>query len=122
MRHIPIGLRPARIRFAGGLTLALLLALSTTPAPAQAVKKAPAGPPPFDSRPLARFVPKEGVVFYLESSGIDSQAEAWKKTAASKMLNETTLGEMLEDVFTQLAENFLSKLPKHLLNPPKRIS
>lgn len=116
MRHTPLGSRPVRIRFAGGLTLALLLALSTNPARAQAVKKAPAGPPPFDTRPLARFVPKDGVVLYLESSGIDSQAEAWKKTAASKMLNETTLGEMLEDVFSQLAENFLSRLPKHKLS------
>ena len=57
------------------------------------------GPKPA---PLARYFPAEDLVAYVEFDGIDAHADAWKKTAASKILNETTTGAMLESVARQL--------------------
>ena len=48
--------------------------------------------------PLARYFPKENLIFYFEFSGLDAHASTWNKTAAYKMLTETPLGEMLEEV------------------------
>ena len=73
-------------------------------------------PAPPDTSPLARFVPKENLVFYCEFSGLDSHEAAWKNTACCKMLNDTTLGEMLGAVSEQLLEKLLSIIPNHRLN------
>src|SRR5262245_55296023 len=40
---------------------------------------------------VARFVPKDQLVAYLEFSGLDAHAAAWKKTAAYRVLTETPL-------------------------------
>ena len=55
-------------------------------------------------RSLARYVPKDNLIFYIEFDGLDAHAEAWQKTAAYKMLNNTPLGVMLEEVAAQLLE------------------
>jgi len=54
-----------------------------------------------DDRPLARYIPKDDLIFYAEFSGLDAHADAWRKTATYRMLNETTAGAMLRDVAVQ---------------------
>ena len=73
----------------------LLLAVA---APALGQADAPRG---GGAAPLARYVPRKDLVLYVECGGLDARADAWKKTAAYRMLNETTLGRMLEDVLAQ---------------------
>lgn len=50
---------------------------------------------------LARYVPAEGLSVYVENDGFGTHSEAWGKSAASKLLNETSLGVLLEDLATQ---------------------
>jgi hypothetical protein len=50
---------------------------------------------------LARYVPRENPVIYIEFDGLDAHAAAWTKTAAHKILNDTTTGVMLEELFVQ---------------------
>jgi hypothetical protein len=94
----------------GGLALAFLAFTSSALSQTAVAKKDASAPAP-DMRPLARYAPGERLHLYAEIIGLDAHAEAWKKTAASKMLNETTLGAMLEDLAAQLAERLLSKNP-----------
>ena len=68
------------------------------------------------ARPLARYFPKDNLVFYFEFSGVDAHADAWNKTAAYKMLTETPLGAMLEEVGAQLMDKMLSYSPGHRLD------
>ena len=66
------------------------------------------GPGPGDSprpeaRPgsLARYVPKQdNLFFYLEFDGLDAHQAAWKNSAAYKLLNDTKLGALIEDLAT----------------------
>ena len=108
-------------RTAPGLRCRLILAFSaalilTVPAFARAqVRKAP-GPP--DVRPLARYVPRDNLLLYLGSDGLDTQPDAWKKTAAYKMLNDTNLGVMLEDMTGQFSASALDRLPNRRLSGP----
>ena len=83
----------------GVLGIALTLSLS----PRSALGQEPGS----DSGSLARYVPKDNVVAYVEFQGLDAHADAWKKTAAYKILSETPTGEMLETVIAQL----LQRLP-----------
>lgn len=88
------------------------------PASAQVAKAKETTPPPIDTRPLARYVPKNHLYLYLASDGLDAHADAWKKTAAYRMLNETPLGEMLTAVATQLADKALAFSPNRKLSGP----
>ena len=63
------------------------------------------------SLPLARYVPREKLILYVEFAGLDAHAAAWKNTAAYKMLNETPLGVMLEEVAAQLLDKGMGYLP-----------
>ncbi len=82
-----------------GLSLALALT-----AAAQAQTPNPASASPTDQPSLARFIPRDDLVVYVEFAGVDSRADAWKQTAAYKMLNDTNLGAMLEEMGTQLVD------------------
>ena len=114
MRRLPSGPapdrigRPGRLVRLGSLALTTVMALSVFSAPAtvsaQATKKAATAPTPLDPRPLSRYVPRDNLLVLVEFQGLDLQADAWSKTAASKMLNGTPLGEMLEAMGTQLAD------------------
>jgi hypothetical protein len=95
----------------GGLALAFLALTTSAPAQTAPATKKDAPAPPPDTRPLARYAPAERLYLHAEILGLDSQTDAWKKTAAYKMLNETTLGAMLEDLATQLVERLMSKNP-----------
>ncbi|WP_205679027.1 DUF1559 domain-containing protein [Aquisphaera insulae] len=50
----------------------------------------------------ARYFPQKDLIAYLAFDGLDARAEAWNKTAAQKLLNETKLGALLEDVAGQV--------------------
>jgi hypothetical protein len=72
--------------------------------------------PPVSTVPLGRFVPRDNLVVYFEFAGTNSHADSWKKTAAYRMLNETSLGEMLEAVGSQLLDKLLEFVPNHTLS------
>ncbi len=53
------------------------------------------------AKPLARYVPAKDLIFYVEVDGLDAHAAAWKKSALYKVLNETKMGAMLDDLLAQ---------------------
>ncbi len=119
MRRTLLGSRCRHsLRRAGVLTLVLagLAVGSTASAQTAAAKKAAPAPP--DTSPLARYIPRENLAFFIGSDGLDTQAELWKKTAAYKILTETPLGDMLEDMTAQLAEKALAARPNRKLTGP----
>lgn len=111
-------------RRSGGRWLPRLAFLAALAAPASLLAqedKAPApggsiGANPAGATPLARYFPRENLLFYFEFSGVDAHPDAWNKTAAYRMLTETPLGEMFEEVGTQLVDKALSYAPGHKLN------
>ena len=86
--------------------LALILA-GPAPAPAQGQGQAPT--------PLAARVPAKDLLFYLQSDGLDAHQTEWKASAASKVLNETKFGALLEDLakqgIDQIAKNSRGTVP-----------
>ncbi len=56
--------------------------------------------------PLARYFPSKDLVAYVEFDGLDGHGASWQKTAAYRLLNETTTGAMyraaLPRIFTKL--------------------
>jgi hypothetical protein len=64
-----------------------------------------------EAAPLAHFVSRDNLILYIECAGLESRAEAWKKTAAYRMLTTTSLGSMLEEVGAQLFDHMLSSVP-----------
>ena len=67
-----------------------------------------AGPARAESKPLARYVPKDELIVYAELSGLDAHYDAWRKTATYKMLNETGTGAMLEETLAQTIDAALA--------------
>jgi hypothetical protein len=61
--------------------------------------------------PLARYFPREDLVVYAEFDGLDARPDVWRKSAAYRLLNETTTGSMLEDVARQLLDRALASAP-----------
>ena len=55
--------------------------------------------------PLSRFFPRQDLVVYAEFDGLDAHRDGWRKTAAYRMLNETTTGAMLEQTLTRLLDD-----------------
>ena len=53
---------------------------------------------------LARYLPQQDLAVYLEFEGLDAHAAAWHKSAAYKLLNDTSLGALLEDIAGQVVE------------------
>jgi len=98
--------------FLAGLLAPATLQAQTPADPSGTTAKAAA---PQDT-PLARFVPKDNLILYMEFAGVDAHSDSWKNTAAFKMLNETPLGAMLEEVAGQLLDKALSFSPNHKLS------
>lgn len=73
-----------------------------------------AGPP--KPAPLSRFFPRQDLIVYAEFDGLDAHADLWRKTAAYRLLNETTTGAMLEDLALQLAGQTLAASPGQSLS------
>ncbi len=55
----------------------------------------------FRAPPLARYLPQQDLAAYLEFEGLDAHGAAWHKSTAYKLLNDTSLGTLLEDLATQ---------------------
>ena len=66
-------------------------------------QEAPARP-----APLARYFPARDLGVYFEFDGLDAHGERWRKSAAYRVLNETSTGAMLKDLVAQLADRTLS--------------
>ena len=66
-----------------------------------------AEPPGAEETSLARFIPADGLSILLENQGLEADPAAWKATATYKMLTETSLGTMIEDMATQIPPNIL---------------
>ncbi len=81
------------------LGLLFLLAASVNCARGQATKTR--GSTDTGARSLSRYVPREDLIFYLEFDGLDARSAAWRGSAAYKLLNDTKLGALLEDVAAQ---------------------
>lgn len=92
--------------------LGVLIAPAGVRAQAPATSSAAATPASPDAIvPLGRFFPKDNLAFYFEFAGLNAHADSWKKTAACKMLMDTPLGGMLEEVASQLLDKGLSLAP-----------
>ncbi len=92
-----------------GAGLGVVLATPASAVQTQAKVKQAESPP--STTPLSKFVPKDNLIVYIEFGGTEANADAWKKTAAYRMLNETPLGEMLEAVGGQLLDKALAFVP-----------
>ena len=80
--------------------VACFVSVTSTAAQGQDVKSAP---PAASSRTasLARYVPRRDLGLYFESEGLDAHLVAWRGSAAYRLLNETKLGTLLEDLARQ---------------------
>ena len=61
--------------------------------------------------PLARYLPQQDLAACLEFEGLDAHAAAWHKSAAYKLLNDTSLGALLEDIAGQAVELAQQSVP-----------
>ena len=77
---------------------------------------------PVATVPLGRYIAKDNLVVYVEFAGLDAHGESWRKTAAYKMLNETPLGVMLEEVSGQLLDRAMGFLPNRRLSGPELVT
>lgn len=75
-----------------------------------------------EAAPLARYVPRDDLILYVEFDGLDAHADAWKQTAAYKMLTNTPLGVMLEEVAAQLLERPLAGMPNRKLTGAEMVT
>jgi prepilin-type processing-associated H-X9-DG protein len=64
-----------------------------------------------DLPPLARYVPNENLIAFLEFDGLDAHGPAWTGSAVYKVLTQTKMGALLEDVVTQLVAKALVNMP-----------
>ncbi|MHC5542326.1 hypothetical protein ACYOEI_29230, partial [Singulisphaera rosea] len=77
----------------------LLLSLGwTSLSTAQTPKAKPVTQP---SSSLTQLIPAEKLAVYLEFQGFAARDQAWRRSALYKILNQTTLGELFEDLATQ---------------------
>jgi hypothetical protein len=54
-----------------------------------------------------RYIPRKGLVAYLEYDGLQQHSEAWKKTSASKLLTDTPAGSIVSEVARQALDELL---------------
>jgi prepilin-type processing-associated H-X9-DG protein len=62
-------------------------------------------------QPLARYLPQKDLIALIEFDGLDAHTAVWKKTATYRLLNETTLGKLLEDLAAQGFEKAFARSP-----------
>jgi hypothetical protein len=92
--------------------LAAILAFTIPFEAARAQQEKPKTPAASVLTPsLARYVPGQDLVLYLEFQGVDSHAAAWHKTAAYRLLSETKFGSLLEDMAIQAIEVYQETTP-----------
>ncbi len=62
-----------------GLALGVILALAAWSEPQRGFAARPGAAPDAAALPLARCVPRQELIFYLEFDGLDAHAAAWNK-------------------------------------------
>jgi prepilin-type processing-associated H-X9-DG protein len=67
---------------------------------------------------LARYVPKPDLIYYAEFEGVEAHVDAWKRSAAYRLLNETKLGALVEDLARQGLELAQQSTPPDKRIPP----
>ncbi len=80
----------------------LIMAAGSNWAEGQAAQ--PAGVGDAKATPLAHYVPRQDLMSYIEFDGLDAHQAAWQGSAAQKLLNDTKLGVLLEDLVSQYFE------------------
>ena len=100
----------------GGFGAATGARAQAPPAGSASEPTAAAQPAATSITPLPRFVPRDNLILYVDFDGLDAHAETWQKTAAYKMLNQTPLGVMLEEVAAQLLDKALESVPNRKLS------
>jgi prepilin-type processing-associated H-X9-DG protein len=88
----------------------VLLASSWQPAQGQA-PRADAAAEKRGAASLARFVPRQDLAFFLEFDGLDAHPAAWRASAAFKLLSQTRLGALVEDLSVQALDLILDAPP-----------
>jgi hypothetical protein len=88
----------------GLLTLSIGLALTLNSTAIAQAKQS-------KSASLGRYIPAKSLVVYVEFDGLDQHSGAWKKSAFYKLLNETKLGLLLEDLTIQAIEKLIASSP-----------
>ncbi len=110
-----------RIPFArllcGHLTGLLVLghaasALAQAPQPLVPATETPETP---EADSLAKYVPGDNLIFYMEFQGTTAHSPAWERSAASSILTDTKTGAMLTSILTQIAEGGLRNVPDRKL-------
>src|SRR5262245_59253875 len=66
--------------------------------------------------PLSKFIPQGSLRAYLAFDGVDAHADAWGPSTTNKLLNDTTLGALFEDIITQASEQALASTPGRKLS------
>ncbi len=97
------------------LRVALMLAASAGWARGQAAQ--PAAPADAKAATLARYVPGQNLLSYLEFDGVNAHQAAWRASAAHKLLTSTKLGTLLEDLVSQYIE-----LSQQFTPPGRRVT
>ncbi|WP_337174568.1 hypothetical protein [Paludisphaera sp.] len=92
----------------------LLGSLPPTVATAQEAADAPAAAPAPPPGPA--FAARERLIAFVEFDGLDAHDDAWRQTAAHRMLNDTSLGAMLEQVGVSLLDRASTWLPNRKIN------
>jgi prepilin-type processing-associated H-X9-DG protein len=94
------------------LSIAAILAIMIPEGAAQAQQVRPATPVAGASIPsLATFVPRQDLIIYLEYQGLDAHSGAWHKTAAYRLVSETKVGTLLEDMAIQAIDLYQEVFP-----------
>ena len=110
---------------ASGLLAVIVLLGLIAPEQLRAQTEPSKGATPTESAapvPPGRYVAKDHLLVYAESAGLDAHAESWRKTASYKMLNETPLGVMLEEVAGQLLDKAVALVPNRRLTGPEIVT
>ncbi len=92
-----------RRRRIGGVVVGIAFLLAASSGWARGQVAQPAIPPGVQG-PLARYVPQQDLISYLEFDGVDAHQAAWRASAAYKLLTSTKLGVLLEDLVGQYTE------------------
>lgn len=118
----PIGSLATAMLFLASLGSWTALESRAQDAPAPSQDAAAEEAPKAEPIPLGRFMARDGLFLHVQSAGLESRESAWKATAAQRMLNETSLGAMLEEVGAQLADRLLDYLPNRKITGAEAVT
>jgi hypothetical protein len=94
-----------------GLALGFLLVLAVLGGDAHSQATRTRGSGDAAANTLAPYIPREDLVFYLEFDGLDARPAAWHGSAAYKLLNDTKLGSLIQDLAEQVIDLSQQSVP-----------